>query len=52
MAKEHSMNPSRELFSVAGENSRKLKNRVVVFRDEFDTMPPFEVLSSFSVGQS
>ena len=45
-------NLSRELFSVADENSGKLKNRVVLFCDEFGTMPPFDVLSLFSAGRS
>ena len=45
-------NLSRELFSVADENGGKLKNRVVLFCDEFGTMPPFDVLSLFSAGRS
>ncbi len=45
-------NLSRELFSVADENGGKLKNRVVLFCDEFGTMPPFDVLPLFSAGRS
>ena len=45
-------NLSRELFSVADENGGKLPNRVVLFCDEFGTMPPFDVLSLFSAGRS
>ena len=45
-------NLSHELFSVADENGGKLKNRVVLFCDEFGTMPPFDVLSLFSAGRS
>lgn len=45
-------NLSRELFSVADENGGKLKNRVVIFADEFGTMPPFDVLPLFSAGRS
>lgn len=45
-------NLSRELFAVADENGGKLKNRVVLFCDEFGTMPPFEVLPLFSAGRS
>ena len=43
---------SRELFSVADENRGRLKNRVVIYADEFGTMPPFDVLSLFSAGRS
>lgn len=43
---------SRELFSVADENGGKLKNRVVLFCDEFGTMPPFDILPLFSAGRS
>ena len=45
-------NLSRELFSVADENRGRLKNRVVIYADEFGTMPPFDVLSLFSAGCS
>ena len=45
-------NLSRELFSVADENGGRLKNRVVIYADEFGTMPPFDVLSLFSAGRS
>ena len=45
-------NLSRELFSVAAENRGRLKNRVVIYADEFGTMPPFDVLSLFSAGRS
>ena len=45
-------NLSRELFSVADENGGKLQNRVVIFADEFGTMPPFDVLPLFSAGRS
>lgn len=45
-------NLSRELFAVADENDGKLKSRVVLFCDEFGTMPPFEVLPLFSAGRS
>lgn len=45
-------NLSRELFSVADENGGKLPNRVVLFCDEFGTMPPFDVLPLFSAGRS
>ena len=45
-------NLSRELFSVADENGGRLKNRVVIFADEFGTMPPFDVLPLFSAGRS
>lgn len=45
-------NLSRELFSVADENGGKLKNRVVLFCDEFGTMPAFDVLPLFSAGRS
>lgn len=45
-------NLSRELFSVADENDGKLQNRVVIFADEFGTMPPFDVLPLFSAGRS
>ena len=45
-------NLSRELFSVADENRGRLKNRVVIYADEFGTMPPFDVLSLFSAGRS
>ena len=43
---------SRELFAVADENGGKLKNRVVLFCDEFGTMPPFDILPLFSAGRS
>ena len=45
-------NLSRELFSVADENRGRLKNCVVIYADEFGTMPPFDVLSLFSAGRS
>ena len=45
-------NLSRELFSVADENRGRLKNRVVIYADEFGTMPPFDMLSLFSAGRS
>jgi len=45
-------NLSRELFSVADENGGQLKNRVVIFADEFGTQPPFDVLPLFSAGRS
>ena len=45
-------NLSRELFSVTDENRGRLKNRVVIYADEFGTMPPFDVLSLFSAGRS
>ena len=45
-------NLSRELFSVADEIRGRLKNRVVIYADEFGTMPPFDVLSLFSAGRS
>ena len=45
-------NLSRELFSVADENRGRLKNRVVIYADEFGTMPPFDVLPLFSAGRS
>ena len=45
-------NLSRELFAVADENGGKLQNRVVLFCDEFGTMPPFDVLPLFSAGRS
>lgn len=45
-------NLSRELFSIADENGGKLKNRVVLFCDEFGTMPSFDVLPLFSAGRS
>ena len=45
-------NLSRELFSVADEHGGKLQNRVVIFADEFGTMPPFDVLPLFSAGRS
>ena len=45
-------NLSRELFAVADENDGKLQNRVVLFCDEFGTMPPFDVLPLFSAGRS
>ena len=45
-------NLSRELFAVADENGGKLKNRVILFCDEFGTMPPFDVLPLFSAGRS
>ena len=35
-------NLSRELFAVADENGGKLKNRVVLFCDEFGTLPKIE----------
>lgn len=43
---------SRELFSIADEHDGKLPNRVVMFCDEFGTMPPFDVLPLFSAGRS
>ena len=43
---------SRELFSIADEHDGKLTNRVVMFCDEFGTMPPFDVLPLFSAGRS
>ena len=45
-------NLSRELFSVADENGGKLSNRVIIYADEFGTMPPFDVLPLFSAGRS
>ena len=45
-------NLSRELFSVADENRGRLKNRVVIYADEFGTMPPFDILPLFSAGRS
>lgn len=45
-------NLSRELFAVADKNGGKLNNRVVLFCDEFGTMPPFDVLPLFSAGRS
>ena len=45
-------NLSRELFSVADETGGRLKKRVVIYADEFGTMPPFDVLSLFSAGRS
>ena len=45
-------NLSRELFSVADEHGGKLQNRVVIFADEFGTMPSFDVLPLFSAGRS
>ena len=45
-------NLSRELFAVADENGGKLQNRVVLFCDEFGTMPSFDVLPLFSAGRS
>lgn len=45
-------NLSRELFTVADEHGGKLQNRVVLFCDEFGTMPPFDVLPLFSAGRS
>lgn len=45
-------NLSRELFAVADENGGKLQNRVVLYCDEFGTMPPFDVLPLFSAGRS
>ena len=45
-------NLSRELFSVADDNEGRLKNRVVIYADEFGTMPPFDVLLLFSAGRS
>ena len=45
-------NLSRELFAVADENGGKLKNRVVLYCDEFGTMPPFDILPLFSAGRS
>ena len=45
-------NLSRELFAVADENGGKLKNRVVLFCDEFGTMPPFDILPLFSADRS
>ena len=37
---------------MADENGGKLKNRVVLFCDEFGTMPPFDILPLFSAGRS
>ena len=45
-------NLSRELFAVADENDGRLQNRVVLYCDEFGTMPPFDVLPLFSAGRS
>ena len=45
-------NLSRELFAVADENGGKLQNRVVLYCEEFGTMPPFDVLPLFSAGRS
>ena len=45
-------NLSRELFKIADDNGGRLPNRVVLFCDEFGTMPPFDVLSLFSAGRS
>jgi len=45
-------NLSHELFYVADQNKGRLKNRVVLFCDEFGTMPPFAMLSLFSAGRS
>jgi type IV secretion system protein VirD4 len=45
-------NLSRELFSVADENGGRLQNRVVIFADEFGTMPSFDILPLFSAGRS
>ena len=45
-------NLSRELFAVADENGGKLQNRVVLYCDEFGTMPPFDVLPLLSAGRS
>ena len=45
-------NLSRELFAVADENGGELQNRVVLYCDEFGTMPPFDVLPLFSAGRS
>ena len=45
-------NLSRELFAVADENDGKLQNRVVLYCDEFGTMPPFDILPLFSAGRS
>ena len=45
-------NLSRELFSIADENGGRLKNRVVLFCDEFGNMPSFDVLPLFSAGRS
>jgi type IV secretion system protein VirD4 len=45
-------NLSRELFSVADDHGGKLQNRVVLFCDEFGTMPAFDVLPLFSAGRS
>ena len=42
---------SREPFSVEDENSRKLKNRVVLFCDELGTMPTFDILPLFCAGR-
>ena len=39
-------------ISVADENGGKLQNRVVLFCDEFGTMPPFDALPLFSAGRS
>ena len=45
-------NLSRELFTLADENSGRLKNRVILFCDELGTMPPFDILPLFSAGRS
>ena len=45
-------NLSQELFAIADSNGGKLQNRVILFCDEFGTMPPFDVLPLFSAGRS
>jgi type IV secretion system protein VirD4 len=45
-------NLSRELFAVADAHGGRLPNRVVMFCDEFGTMPAFDVLPLFSAGRS
>ena len=45
-------NLSRELFVIADENGGRLKNRVVLYCDEFGTMPQFDTLPLFSAGRS
>ena len=45
-------NLSRELFKTADDNGGRRPDRVVLFCDEFGTMPPFDVLSLFSAGWS
>lgn len=45
-------NLSHELFHIADQNGGRLQNRVVLYCDEFGTMPPFDVLPLFSAGRS